>query len=106
MYRKCQTCHTQPLMNQAHQKLLTYEDTQTRYGITDKQYWQRMGEVIQTDGSPHMPYMNAPQLTAGEFDTLNGWINACALPVPEGTGCDSLNDGGVMPTSAVCDAGT
>ena len=103
--RKCQTCHTQPLLNHATKTLLTYEDTQARYGITDEQYWQRMGEVIQPDGLPHMPFMGAPQLTADEFDTLNGWIDACALPVPEGTGCDALNDGGVWPTTAQCDAG-
>jgi hypothetical protein len=105
MHGKCQTCHTQPLLNNAKKTLLTYEDTQSRYGITDQQYWQRMDEVIQADGVPHMPYMDAPQLTPGEFSTLDGWLKACAPPVPEGTGCDSLPDGGVLPTTAACDAG-
>jgi hypothetical protein len=102
---KCQTCHTFPLLNLAKKTLLTYEQTQDRFGITSKLYWQRMSEVIEPDAIPHMPYMNAPPLTDAELATLRGWFASCALPVPEGTGCDGLPDGGVEPTTASCDAG-
>jgi hypothetical protein len=103
LHDKCQTCHTQPLLNGAKKTLLTYEQTQDPFGITSKLYWQRMSEVIEPGAVPHMPFGTAPQLTDAELQTLHGWFGTCALPVAEGTGCDSTPDGGVEPTTAICD---
>jgi hypothetical protein len=102
LHAKCQTCHTRPLLNGAKMTLLTYEQTQEPFGITDHRWWQRMAEVIEPDGVPHMPYADAPQLTDGELMTLRGWFAACALPEAEGQGCDGVPDGGVEPTRAQC----
>jgi hypothetical protein len=98
---KCQTCHTRPRLNNAKGELLTWEDTQVPYGAGE--LWQRMAEVIEPDGTPRMPYGNAPQLTDAELATLRGWFGACALPLPQGDGCDALPDAG--PESSACDAG-
>jgi len=87
---KCQPCHQQPPKNHAHFPLLTYEDTQQPFGIVpDERRWQRMAQVVEPGGQPHMPYGNAPQLTPAELDTLRAWFRACARPAPEGQGCDT-----------------
>lgn len=86
---RCQTCHRDPPQNGAHFPLLKFEETQQPFGLTDQRRWQRMAEVIQVDGSPHMPYKDAPQLTNAEFQALDTWLKQCAPPVAEGTGADS-----------------
>ena len=83
--------------------MLSWEDTQKVFGITDSLRWQRMAEVIEPDGSPHMPYRAAPQLTESELAILRDWFAQCAPPAAEGLGCDATFDGGVESPS--CDAG-
>lgn len=90
---KCQTCHTSPPKNRAPWPLLSFEETQARFGITDKRRWQRMAEVIEPGGSPHMPYGTAEQLTPAQLTTLRSWFAACAIPNAEGTGHDVKDDG-------------
>ena len=95
---KCQTCHTEPKLNGAKFTLLTYEDTQQPFGTTGKLRWQRMAEVIEPTGIPHMPFTSTklpdtPQLTDDELNILRAWFNACAPPVPEGKGLDAKNGG-------------
>src|SRR5207248_7411483 len=75
---KCQPCHQTPQKNGAKFPLLTYEDTQQPFG--SRRRWQRMAEVIEPDGVPHMPYKTAPQLTSAELQTLRDWFKACAPP--------------------------
>ena len=90
---RCQICHSAPPQNQAPFSLVSYEDTQTPFGITDKRKWQRMAQVIEPDGLPHMPRDGAPQLADSELATLREWFAACAPPIPEGTGHDLAADG-------------
>ena len=104
LHAKCHSCHTDPVMNGAKFPLLAWEDTAKRFGITDSLRWQRMADVIEPGGLPHMPYQSAPQLTAEELGTLRDWFAGCARPFPEGEGCDGLPDGGVE--SPRCDAGS
>jgi hypothetical protein len=89
---KCQPCHQRPPRNGAHFSLFSYEDLIQPFGLTGLLRWQRMAQVIEPDGSPHMPpnipTLMAPQLTDQELMTLRGYFEACAPPVPEGTGCD------------------
>src|SRR5262249_26789485 len=87
---RCQTCHTNPLTGGAKFPLLTYEDTQVPFGTTGRLRWQRMAEVIEPDGLPHMPkdWDTNGELTALQHDTLRTWFAACAPPVAEGQGCD------------------
>ena len=42
--------------------------------------YQEMHALIQPDGSPHMPYGTAAQLTAAQFKTLDDWLLDCAPP--------------------------
>lgn len=90
---KCQACHTSPPKNHAPWPLLSFEETQARFGITDKRRWQRMAEVIEPGGSPHMPFGTAPQLTPEQLTTLRAWFTACAMPIAEGAGHDVKDDG-------------
>jgi uncharacterized membrane protein len=85
---RCHACHTDPPAGGAKWPLLTYEDAAEPLGMTGKRKWQRMAEVIEPQGLPHMPYQNAPQLTTEELDALRSWLGACAPPVAEGDGCD------------------
>jgi hypothetical protein len=85
---RCQPCHQIPQLNGAHFPLLSYEDTQQRYGVDGQLRFQRMSEVVLPTGSPHMPPRDHPQPTADELATLLGWLDQCAPPVAEGTGCD------------------
>jgi hypothetical protein len=81
---KCQPCHQSPTKNHAPFPLLTYADTQKADPLppyTGLPIWQVMHTVIQPGGVPHMPFGNAPQLTAAEMQTLDGWLLGCALPV-------------------------
>jgi hypothetical protein len=109
---KCQTCHQSPTKNHAPFPLLTYAETQSSDPLspyTGVPIWQVMHTVIQTKGVPHMPFGNAPQLTATEMQTLDGWLLACALPVVDDGGLDaSSQDAGVdaaAATDAALDAG-
>jgi hypothetical protein len=80
---KCQTCHRNPPINHAPFPLLAYGDTQRSDPDTPyvgKPIWQVMHVVIQLRGVPHMPFGNAPQLTTAQFQTLDGWLTACAMP--------------------------
>jgi hypothetical protein len=86
---RCQPCHQSPPKNGAHFPILSYEDTQQKFGIDGLLRFQRMGEVIAPGGLPHMPPVDHPQLASDELDTLLGWLSACAPPVPEGSGCDT-----------------
>jgi len=76
---KCQTCHTNPPLNGAPFALLTYEDVHKVFAGTIPIY-EEMYILIQPNGSPHMPFGNAPQLTADEFTTLADWLISCAPP--------------------------
>jgi hypothetical protein len=94
---KCQACHRSPPREHAPFPLLTYEDTRQPDPIRPyggQPIWQVMHAVIQPSGVPHMPLTGAPQLTGAEFQTLDGWLTSCALPVPEGTGGDVESGGG------------
>lgn len=84
---RCQTCHTSPPQNGAPFPLLTYEDLTSTYSA-DLLRWQRVAQVIEPSSGLHMPPFTQPQLTQSDFDTLHAWFAACALAVPEGTGCD------------------
>lgn len=92
---KCQSCHSAPPQHHAPFPLVSFEDTQKRFGITTKRRWQRMAEVIEPGGLPHMPYGTAPPLADTQLSTLRLWFAGCATPVPEGTGHDLTDDGGL-----------
>ncbi len=95
---KCQTCHRSPPVVDAPFTLLTYADTLKPDPIAPyagMPIWQVMDIVIQPNGQPHMPFGNAPQLTAAEFQTLDGWLKACAPPAgSDGGTAQSGGDGG------------
>lgn len=92
----CDRCHQDPPLIGAPFPLLTYEDTQMPYGTDGKLRYQRMREVIQPAGSPHMPFQSTtivvPPLTASELATLDGWL-ACPMPTPQGQGCECPGQG-------------
>jgi hypothetical protein len=77
---RCQPCHQNPTMNGAPFPLLTYQDVNGMFGPIP--IYQEMYVLIQPDGSPHMPFRNAPQLTADQLQTLSSWLLACAPPAP------------------------
>jgi hypothetical protein len=96
LHAKCQTCHSRPPVNHAPFPLVTYEDTlktNTLEPYPGVPIWRVMHQVIQTDGVPHMPFGNAPQLTSSEFRTLDGWLVGCATPVADGSDDDAGNTG-------------
>lgn len=84
---KCATCHAPDELNPSGAPfgLVTYADTQALLG--ERPRWQRMREVIQPDGVPHMPWGSAPQLTVEEKQTLDAWFGACAPPRAAGASC-------------------
>ena len=87
----CDRCHQNPTLVGAPFALLTYEDTQVPFDTHGKLNYQRMREVIQPLGSPHMPYKSSmivvPELTAADFATLDAWL-ACPTPTAQGQGCE------------------
>jgi hypothetical protein len=91
---KCWPCHQMPPQHHAPFSELTYEDLVMPLGVTGLVRWQRMAEVIEPGNAPHMPPRDQPQLSDSDFATLRGWFGACAPPLPEGSGCDGLPDGG------------
>lgn len=95
----CDRCHQDPPLIGAPFPLLTYEDTQVPYDTHGKLNYQRMREVIQPAGSPHMPYKSVnivvPELTPAEFATLDAWL-ACPTPTAQGQGCECPGMGCTM----------
>lgn len=92
---KCQACHAVPTKNRAPFALVSFEDTQEPFGLTAKRRWQRMADVVEPGGLPHMPYGVAPQLSDDQLATLRAWFARCAMPIAEGTGHDLTDDGGL-----------
>jgi hypothetical protein len=90
---RCWPCHQEPPRNHAPFSELTYEDLQQPFSRTGLTRWQRMSEVIEPGGAPHMPPRDQPQPTDDELAILRAWFAACAPPAREGDGCD-LEDGG------------
>jgi hypothetical protein len=92
----CNRCHIDPPLLGAPFPLLTYEDTQMPYDTHGKLRYQRMREVIQPDGSPHMPLQSTkivvPPLTDAELATLDAWL-ACPTPTAQGQGCECPGQG-------------
>ncbi|HEX3769881.1 MAG TPA: hypothetical protein VHV30_03405 [Polyangiaceae bacterium] len=76
---KCQVCHQDPPINGAPFPLLTYAEIHSIFAANIPKY-QEMHALIQPDGSPHMPFGKAPQLSTDEFSTLDNWLLDCAPP--------------------------
>jgi hypothetical protein len=93
-------CHVDPPKIGAPFPILTYADTQMVFDSHGKLRYQRMHEVIQDDGAPHMPYKSktivVPPLTPDEFKTLDTWTS-CANPTPAGMGCGCPGPMGCTP---------
>jgi hypothetical protein len=79
IHSKCNPCHTDLPLNGAPFPLLTYADVHKLFAGTFPIY-EEMYLLIQPNGVPHMPFGNAPQLTADEFKTLSDWLISCAPP--------------------------
>jgi hypothetical protein len=77
---KCQPCHTMPPRNGAPFPLLTYENVHAPFAGGPTPIYQEMYALIQPGADPHMPFGNAPQLTADQFSTLSSWLLSCAPP--------------------------
>ena len=90
---KCQVCHQQPPINHAPFSLLTYADTQAQFGTTSLLKWQRMSQVIEPDGLPHMPPSDHPQLSTDDFAVLRGWFARCAPPKMGSAACPNPDGG-------------
>lgn len=92
----CNHCHVDPPLVSAPFPLLTYEDTQMAFDTHGKLRYQRMKEVIQPDGSPHMPFDSSiivvPPLTDAQFAILDAWLT-CPTPTPQGQGCECPGQG-------------
>jgi hypothetical protein len=76
---RCQPCHTDPPLNDAPFPLLKYEDVHQLFAGTIPIYHE-MYLLIQPGGMPHMPFGNAPQLSADQLKTLSDWLLSCAPP--------------------------
>ena len=78
---RCQPCHQMPPKSGAPFPLLTYSDVHQLFAGTIPIYQGDLYILTQPDGQePHMPYKNAPQLTADQLATLGNWLLACAPP--------------------------
>jgi hypothetical protein len=62
---------------------MTFEDTQALYGTT--KVYQHMNIQIRPGAIPRMPL--GGMLNDTDLKTLGDWLNMCAPPVPDGTGC-------------------
>jgi hypothetical protein len=103
LHDRCHCCHQDPPKNFAPFPLLTYELTREVYSMTTgKLRWERMAEVIQPEGAPHMPLLSAAQLSSTQKQVLDDWFAACAPPASEygdgGPGCDEQE-----PPPTMCD---
>jgi hypothetical protein len=76
---RCQPCHTDPPLHDAPFPLLKYEDVHQLFAGTIPTYHE-MYLLIQPGGTPHMPFGNAPQLSADQLKTLSDWLLSCAPP--------------------------
>ncbi|RYZ02599.1 MAG: hypothetical protein EOO73_31125 [Myxococcales bacterium] len=90
---KCQRCHGDPLRNSAPVPFLTYEDTQARYYMSNKRWWEIMIPSVEQDFMPYVALNDPPgimppvePLTAEEKATLLGWLEQGAKP-EGGTDC-------------------
>jgi hypothetical protein len=96
IHEVCNHCHVDPPLVGAPFPLLTYEDTQMPFDTHGKLRYQRMKEVIQPDGSPHMPFASTviivPPLTDAQFATLDAWLT-CPTPTAQGQGCECPGQG-------------
>ncbi len=77
---RCQTCHQDPPVNDAPFPLLKYEDVHMLVPASTTPIFEEMYILTQPNGSPHMPYRDAPQLTADQLATLSSWLLSCAPP--------------------------
>jgi hypothetical protein len=77
---RCQPCHQMPPLNGAPFPLLKYEDVHQLVPGTATPIFEEMYILTQPNGSPHMPFGNAPQLTADQLATLSSWLLSCAPP--------------------------
>src|SRR6185436_18709953 len=77
---RCQSCHGTPLMKNAKFPLERYEDAHAPFGTTGKRRWQRIAEVIEPGGLPHMPkdWSTKGELTTEQLETLRAWVGSCA----------------------------
>jgi hypothetical protein len=85
--RNCRPCHQNPPLQGAPFPLMTFEDTQAPHPThpTSKVYVQ-MNIQIRPGALPRMP-LGKPPLSDADLATLGDWLNMCAPPVPDGTGC-------------------
>jgi hypothetical protein len=84
VHANCHPCHQDPPAGGAPFSLLRYADTQQVFQ-PGKLVFQQMRDQIQPGADPRMPFGGA--LTSGDQATLDAWLDACAPPVPAGTGC-------------------
>ena len=82
--RNCRPCHQDPPVMGAPFPLMNFEDTQGPYSAMLKRY-QRMNQVIRPGFPPRMPF--GGMLNDADLKTLSDWLDMCAPPVPDGTGC-------------------
>jgi hypothetical protein len=76
---RCQTCHSDPPINNAPFPLLTYAEIHQDF-VTSVPKYEEMYFLIQPGADPHMPFGNAPQLSTDQFNTLATWLKSCAPP--------------------------
>ena len=94
LHDRCHCCHQDPPLNFAPFPLLTYEETRAIYSMmSGKLRWERMSEVVQDTGIPHMPLTGqAKDLSSSQKKVLDDWFAACAPPADQyqdgGPGCD------------------
>jgi uncharacterized membrane protein len=77
---RCQPCHQMPPLNGAPFPLLTYEDVHQLVPGSATPIYEEMYILTQPNGSPHMPFGNAQQLTEDQLATLGSWLLSCAPP--------------------------
>jgi uncharacterized membrane protein len=76
---RCQTCHSDPPINNAPFPLLTYAEVHQDF-VTSVPKYEEMYFLMQPGADPHMPFGNAPQLSTDQFNTLAAWLKSCAPP--------------------------
>jgi hypothetical protein len=95
---KCDTCHSSPPKNHAPFPIENYTDvnaTDPYAPYTGQPIWEVIGTVIQPNATPHMPFGNAPQLSAQQLQTLTQWSQNCGLPAGS-TGADGGAGGNIL----------
>jgi hypothetical protein len=76
---RCQTCHSDPPINNAPFPLLTYAEIHQDF-VTSVPKYEEMYFLIQPGADPQMPFGNAPQLSTDQFNALATWLKSCAPP--------------------------